>query len=122
MDKTNWSPIALPSSIKLLASLVEETIALLRQRISTNVEQNLRHDYQELAVTIRIFLNTIKANTNNAVKAANTRDAPSNDLELLRKLTKAQVYIQTSAKSWPSLLLLLVKKARGKNLKIILLH
>ena len=46
VDKSSWSPIALPSSIRFLASLVEETIAFLRQWISTNVEHHLRHDYQ----------------------------------------------------------------------------
>ena len=48
---------------------MEETIAVLRQWISTNMEQNLRHDYQELAVTILVFLDTTKANTKIIVKA-----------------------------------------------------
>ena len=69
MDKTSWSPIALPSSIRFLASFVEETIAFLCQWIRTNMEQNLRHDYQELAVTILMFMDTTKANTNIVVKA-----------------------------------------------------
>ena len=69
MDKTSWSPIALPSSIRFLASLVEETIAFFRQWIRTNMEQNLGHKYQELAVTILMFLDATKANTNIVVKA-----------------------------------------------------
>ena len=33
------------------------------------MEQNLRHDYQEMAVTILMLLDTTKANTNIVVKA-----------------------------------------------------
>ena len=46
--------------------------------------------------------------------SANTRDAPSNDLELLRKLTKTEDYIQKSPEGSLRLLPLLVKKAREK--------
>ena len=48
---------------------MEKIIAFLRQWISTNVEQHLRHDYQVLAVTTLMLLDTTKANTNIVVKA-----------------------------------------------------
>ena len=62
-------PTVLPTSMRLLASLVEKAIAFLPQWISTNVEQHLTHDYQELAVTTLRFLDTAKANTNIVAKA-----------------------------------------------------
>ena len=61
-----------------------------------------------LAILLAVFY------TKQCLTSANTRDAPSNDLELLRKLTKTEDCIRKSPKGWPRLLPLLVKKAQEK--------
>ena len=85
---------------------MEETIAFLRQWIGTNVGQHLRHDYQVLAVTTLMLLDTTKANTNIVVKAPGAiHDARwmakalyTLKIALFRNQTVAKVSIQK--KSW----------------------
>ena len=43
--------------------MVEETITFLRQWISISSEQNLRLDYQELAIISFLFLDTAKTSS-----------------------------------------------------------
>ena len=71
------------------------------------LKKELKNIYN-LAIFLAVFY------TKQWLISANTGYAPSNDLELLRKLTKAKDCIRKSPKGWPRLLPLLVKKARKK--------
>ena len=76
-------------------------IALFWKQLANVYSEKELENIHNLAIFLALFF------TKQWHTSANTGDAPSNDLELLRKLTKTEDHIRKSPNGWPSLLLYL---------------
>ena len=83
-------------------------IALYRNQLKHLYSDEKLEKIHNLATFLAIFY------SKSWLTAANTRDAPSNNLELLRKLSDTEERIDKNSKQWPSFFLQFVQNAHEK--------
>ena len=89
-------------------SLYTLKIALFRNQLGNIYTSDQLKNIYSLAIFLSIFY------TKAWLTCTNASDAPTNDLELMKKLSKAEVNIKHNEKQWPANFLDLVRLAREK--------
>ena len=84
-------------------------IALYQNQLEHLYSDEELEKIHNLATSLAVFY------TKSWLTATNTRDAPSNDLKLLRKLSDTEERIDKNTKQWPSCFLQFVQNAHEKS-------